>query len=711
VQPAEPAAVGPPDINQPVGLPIPATPASPPSIAPTAIAPARRWAWPTWLPIVGVTGLVMLGAVWGIGRSRDAGLTTPPATDSIPNLAVGWISDYSAGSAAQYSRALSDMLATNLARSPAVRVLSTARVYELIRQLNSGDDSSSGAVLAAARAAGATAVIDGALYELAPGRFRLDLRRVDLVTGDVIDAHQVVGATLFELADSGTARLLDGLGARALPGGLAEVTTRSLDAYRLYEEGLRLFYAGRKEEAETRFVRSLREDPDFALAALYAARTVEDTRIGWMERMAQARRASARATERERLIIQAEWAFNNTNPRLRAYAESLVTRYPQELEGHLYLGNALLMAGEFEAARRPLHVVIAMDSLGLRTSGEACAGCRSIPALAYSYDQADSLDATLQILKLWTRLQPGLARAWWEYGLSLARSQRFDEAAQMLAIGDSLAPRDERRVFYRAVARLWEGSTRAAESILRPELRQGSPTHRHSARWYLVIALRNAGQLDEALIEAHRYRATFEFVPGAPNSVSPGAVAEAWVRFEQGDAVASATLFDSIVRYRMPAQDSTYHARHVIWNLSHAAAGYAVLRDTMRLLAIRDTIHLLAPQSLYGRDQLLEYYVNGLLWRLRGNRDSAIVNLRRAIFSPSLGYTRVNLVLGEVLLEAGDPLGAVAVLAPGLRGSVEGSSYYVTQRLLHQRLGEAWQRAGNADSASYHREWAAKLGR
>ena len=133
------------------------------------------------------------------------------------------------------------MLATNLARSPAVRVLSTARVYELIRQLNAGDDSSSGAVLAAARAAGATSVIDGALYEVAPGRFRLDLRRVDLVSGDVIDAHQVVGTTLFELADSGTARLLDGLGAHALPGGLAEVTTRSLDAYRLYEEGLRLF--------------------------------------------------------------------------------------------------------------------------------------------------------------------------------------------------------------------------------------------------------------------------------------------------------------------------------------------------------------------------------------------------------------------------------------------------------------------------------------
>lgn len=710
-QPAEPAPVGPSDISQPAGPPIPATTSSPQPIAPTAIAPGHRPAWRTWLPVAGVAGLVILGAVWGIGRRRNAGLSTSPVTDSIPSLAVGWISDYSAGSAAQYSRALSDMLATNLARSPAVRVLSTARVYELIRQLNTGDDSSSGAVLAAARAAGATAVIDGALYELAPGRYRLDLRRVDLVSGDVIDAHQVVGTTLFELADSGTARLLDGLGARALPGGLAEVTTRSLDAYRLYEEGLRLFYAGKKVEAETRFMLSLRADPDFAMAALYAARAVDDTRIGWTERMAQARRASARASERERLIIQAEWAHSNTDPRLRAYAESLVTRYPQELEGHLYLGTAMLLAGEFEAARKPLYDVIAMDSLGLKSSGDTCPGCRAFPGLVYSYEQADSLAAALQVYKLWTRLQPRLARAWSDYGLALARDQRFDEAEQMLAISDSLGPLDERRSFYHAIVRLWEGRVREAEAILRPEARQGSPTHRQQARWYRVIALRNAGRMDEALAEGRRYRASLEAGPRLRASAHPAAVAEAWVLFERGEARASAALFDSIVRYRMPAQDSTYHARHVIWSLSHAAAGYAQLRDTLRLIAIRDTIHQLAPQSLYGRDQVLEHYVNGLIWRLRGNTDSAIAELRRAIYSPTLGYTRVNLVLAEVLLETGDPLGAIAVLAPALRGSFESSNYYVTHQLLHQRLGEAWQRAGDADSASYHREWAAKMGR
>jgi hypothetical protein len=79
-------------------------------------------------------------------------------------------------------------------------------------------------------------------------------------------------------------------------------------------------------------------------------------------------------------------------------------------------------------------------------------------------------------------------------------------------------------------------------------------------------------------------------------------------------------------------------------------------------------------------------------------------------FSHPVSDTPVNLVLGEVLLEAGDPLGAVAVRArtSWLGGGLE---LHVTQRLLHQRLGEAWQRAGNADSASYHGEWAAKMGR
>ena len=146
---AEPAAVSRPDVSRPTSPAIPVTPAAHPPLEPVPESPFRRSAWRTWLPIAGVAGIVILGVLWGIGRGRDAGPSAPSVTDSIPSLAVGWISDYSAGSAAQYSRALSDMLATNLARSPAVRVLSTARVYELIRQLNAGDDSSSGAVLAA----------------------------------------------------------------------------------------------------------------------------------------------------------------------------------------------------------------------------------------------------------------------------------------------------------------------------------------------------------------------------------------------------------------------------------------------------------------------------------------------------------------------------------------------------------------------------------
>jgi predicted Zn-dependent protease len=49
---------------------------------------------------------------------------------------------------------------------------------------------------------------------------------------------------------------------------------------------------------------------------------------------------------------------------------------------------------------------------------------------------------------------------------------------------------------------------------------------------------------------------------------------------------------------------------------------------------------------------------------------------------------------------------AVTVLQPVLRGPLEGSDLYVTLTEAHELLGQAWEDAGNADSAAAHYHWA-----
>jgi DNA-binding SARP family transcriptional activator/TolB-like protein len=117
-----------------------------------------------------------------------------PAT---PVVAVGRIQDYTRARE-NLTRPLADMLATDLARARDLHVISTARTYELLAQGGQISDSAA-ALVRAARAAGATELLDGALYELPGGKYRLDLRRTSLASGSMLDSYSAVGDDLFAL--------------------------------------------------------------------------------------------------------------------------------------------------------------------------------------------------------------------------------------------------------------------------------------------------------------------------------------------------------------------------------------------------------------------------------------------------------------------------------------------------------------------------------
>src|SRR5262249_45385461 len=199
--------------------------------------------------------------------------------------------------------------------------------------------TSSGAFLDAGRQAGATQMIDGTLYARPGGRLRLDLRRVDLGTGAIGDVHTIEGADLFALVDSGTMSLVSALGVSAPAGSVADVTTRSVAAYRMYEQGIHAYYLGDVRSSQRFFDGALNEDSTFALAAYYGAMSETDLNR-YRARMDRAKRLATHATDRVRLTILAGWASMVSSPAMGAFAETLATRYPTEVEGHLYSGIA-----------------------------------------------------------------------------------------------------------------------------------------------------------------------------------------------------------------------------------------------------------------------------------------------------------------------------------------------------------------------------------
>src|SRR4029453_8723747 len=135
----------------------------PDSVAPTPPATRPRQ-HRRWLPAVAAFTVVsVVVAIYAIALGR----TDSTLSGKQPVIAVGSISDYASPDSTGIGTALRDMLATNLARSRDLTVVSGARLLELEHQMDGGAAPAPGAIVPAARQAGAPALVAGPLYPMA----------------------------------------------------------------------------------------------------------------------------------------------------------------------------------------------------------------------------------------------------------------------------------------------------------------------------------------------------------------------------------------------------------------------------------------------------------------------------------------------------------------------------------------------------------------
>lgn len=638
--------------------------------------------------------LLFLGAAGVWGRRFVAGRGTPAVAES-PVLAVGLIQDFRQAGADELANPLTDLLATSLARVPGLRTVSNARLHEIMAQTDGREDA--GAYSAAARRAGAGLLVDGSLFEVAGGGLRLDLRRIELATGNVISAHTVTGSDMFALVDSGTTRLAQSMGATALAGSIADVTTHSELAYRFYEQGLRAHYRGDPIAARRFLEAALQEDSTLAMAAYYLAENLPSGT--GLQSMQTALRMAERASDRERLIIQSAWALWTSDPAAVAIADTLTVRYPEELVGHVYAARGLLEAADFSSAVRRLRYVIQTDSQTLAGSPARCVACDARDWNVEALLNMDSTAAAEREALLWSRLAPGTARPWVLLAQIRTRVGRTDEAREAYGRAAEIDAALNGQPYFIAESHLADGDYEDADRELREVIQVGPPERQLEAYWYLTISLRRQGRFAEAVQSARDYRALAmrEIPDYAPQGFL---LQEAHVLFEMGRFRESAALFDSIAAATIGYSPS-HQARNRTWALSLGATPLAAGGDTARLAARIDTVAAVGSLSLLARDQRLHHHLRGLLLEARGDDEAALVELRQAMVGPA-GYTRTNYEIAQASLRLQRPADAVSVLQPALRAPTEGSQLYLTSSEINELLGRAWDALGVADSALAH---------
>jgi DNA-binding SARP family transcriptional activator/tetratricopeptide (TPR) repeat protein len=669
-------------------------PAPPPEAVTMTVGPApgRRRPWRG----LAIAAVAAIASIWGAAQLLPS--------KSRPVIAVGSIRDFSSADTSAVGRALPQLLATNLARLPAIQVISGARLYEIQGQLDAGSAAprSPTVTSAAARRAGATELLEGELYRLPEGGLRLDLRRTRLTDGQVIGSYTSEGDDAFELVDAITSEVALAAGLPASGLHVADVTTSSLTAYQLYETGLWAYYrVGDRNTAHRLFLAALAEDSGFAMAAYYTAMT---NRWGddWEANLQRATRLANRATDRERLLILGTWGVGWPGIDPLAAAETLAARYPAEPDGDLLLADGLIwLRGDYSEAIKHLRRVVTMDSLALAAHGARCLACDALDLMNQAFAAADSPAARLRVSHEWVQLQPQSLRARGALAATFRDLGHYDEARAAFDTIVRLRGASVWDTLFRATIQIREGEFESVDRALHELLRVGDPGLKAQSRWYLASSLREQGRAREAITvsrELHR---------SDPKHWEYQAQ-EAMALLELGRPRETAALFESLARSQTHISQAMV-ARLSAWLLTHAATALAAAHDTAALAAVADSIDALASRVGPARDRYFPSYARGLILAARGHQPEAAAMFRAALRSPTLGYTRVNLELGRLELQSGHPREAIDVLQPPLRGGgdVEAATY-VTHTELHLWIARAFDAAGQPDSAAVHYRWVLK---
>jgi tetratricopeptide (TPR) repeat protein len=364
-------------------------------------------------------------------------------------------------------------------------------------------------------------------------------------------------------------------------------------------------------------------------------------------------------------------------------------------------GEAAILGGEYDQAHAPLRRVIAGDSLGLSSRAARCLACEAFSALVTSYVEEDSLPAALGVAAEWTRLEPTAGLPWRYLAAILGQRGRVEQGFAALRVADSLNPGDP--AAWRSVAGLFlmGGRFTEATELARVHMKTGPPSERSEARRLLTIAYRQQGRLHEALEVARAYRNS-DMGPTSPGAAPSTALLEAQVLMEQGHFGEAAVLFDSIGRNSVAPEDSAAAARTRVWTWALMATALAPARDTIRFAGLVDSALQRGQLSAYALDRRMHYYIRGLLERARGHHEEAVAAFRAAIVSPTMGFTRINYALAGEYLTLNRPAEAVATLQSAQRGSFDGSNLYLTHTDLMERLAQAFESAGERDSAAVY---------
>ncbi|MFB0565248.1 MAG: protein kinase [Candidatus Aminicenantaceae bacterium] len=383
-----------------------------------------------FVPALVVIAIVIAGLIiWQLLPQKEVALA-PKIENSI---AVISFKNQTGDKAFDYlQEAIPNLLITNLENTGYLYVATWERMNDLLEQMGKEDvkliDRNLGFELC--RMEGIEAIVLGSFIK-AGDIFATDVKVLDVESKRLISSASSKGKGVSSILETQIDELSKdisrgvGISERKIEETqvrIADVTTSSMEAYEYFLKGRENYVKFYFDEARQFLEKAVELDPTFASAYRYLSWVcymLGDTEVA-KEALEKAKTFSKKATEKERLYIEADYARlieGNEEKRIRIF-EQMAKKYPQEKAVHFWLGTIYSINEFLNEAVEELNTALKLDP----NYGDA------INMLAYTYAELGNFEKAIEYLKKYASVSPGDANPFDSMAEIYLRMGRLDEA-------------------------------------------------------------------------------------------------------------------------------------------------------------------------------------------------------------------------------------------------------------------------------------------
>jgi tetratricopeptide (TPR) repeat protein len=329
-------------------------------------------------------------------------------------------------------KAIPNLLITSLEQSKYLQVTTWERMYDLLKQIGKENveavDRELGFELC--RMDGVKAIVLGSFVK-AGDMFATDAKVLDVHTKKILKSTSSKGEGVRSILERQIGELSKeisrglGISERKIEPAqiqIADFTTNSIDAYRYFLNGRDEYEKFYYNDSRKSLEKAVELDPNFAVAYLYLARAYGSLGMSKLRKEAyeKAKVLSQKASEKERLYIEAGYALSIENSREKQFRiyQQMAQKYPKEKQVHYNLGSYYDLNRMFDKAIEEYNRALELDpNYGF-----------ALNQVAYIYTDMGNYEKAIEYFKRYAAVSPGDANPLDSMAELYFRMGRLDES-------------------------------------------------------------------------------------------------------------------------------------------------------------------------------------------------------------------------------------------------------------------------------------------